>query len=144
MTKKERLVKLLKKSTKWWNFYRKITNLCNANLCNANLRSASLCGADLSGASLCNANLCGADLRYADLDFSQWGLSCKTLKTKIDSQIISQLLYHACMPAQNNKLELNADIEKLFKLKTFQKVVNQFHRVEECGEFKEIKVKEKK
>ena len=70
---------------------------------------------------------------------SQLQLSCNTLHAKFDSKIITQILYHAAKPTQNNRLELDDDIIELFNYELFKKVVNKFHRVEECGEFKGVK-----
>ena len=110
-------------------------DLSYANLLNANLRHANLSHADLSYANLSHADLSHADLRHADLDFSMLYFSCYSLKTKFEKKHIIQILYHAAKPAQNNKLDLDDDIEELFNSELFKKVVNKFHRVDECGEF---------
>ena len=116
-------------------------NLCGANLCDANLRGANLRDADLRGANLRDAdlhypNLRDANLRGANLDFSCLDLSCKTLSTIFDEKQLIQFLFHVALPTQNNSLNIqDKDLKKLLNLKTFQKVVNKFHRVEECGIF---------
>ena len=103
------------------------------------LTGAILRGADLRGLNLSYTDLTGADLTGAILDFASWSLSCKTLSAKIDNRLIVQLLYHASIPAQRNKLELEADIIKLFNSKLFKSVVNKFHRVKECEIFEGVK-----
>jgi hypothetical protein len=110
------------------------TDLREADFRGANLRTTNLQGVDLRGAKLQNADLFGADL-----DFSVWPLRCGSLSAKIDDRIITQLLYHAAMPAQNNDIVTDPDIEKLFNSKLFKKVVNKFHRVQECGKFEGVK-----
>jgi len=121
-------------------------NLSGANLSHTNLRGADLSdtdlsGADLRGANLRGANLRGADLRYtilsgADLDFSCLDLSCKSLSALFDEKHLIQFLYHVAIPTQNNSLNIkDKDLKKLLNMKSFQKVVNKFHRVEECGTF---------
>ena len=115
-------------------------NLRSADLSSANLRYADLRSADLSSANLRYANLSSADLsyadlRYANLDFSCMDFSCKSLKTKYDNKHIIQILYHAGKPCENNHIELDADTKKLLNCKMFKKVVNKFHRADECGIF---------
>ena len=116
-------------------------NLRDANLHYANLRGANLRDADLRGANLRDAdlhypNLRGANLRGANLDFSCLDLSCKTLSTIFDEKQLIQFLFHVAMPTQNNSLNIqDKDLKKLLNMKTFQKVVNKFHKVEECGTF---------
>ena len=122
------------------------TDLTGADLTGADLTGADLTGADLRGLNLSYTDLTGADLTGADLtgailDFASWSLSCRTLSAKIDNRLIVQLLYHASIPAQRNKLELEADIIKLFNSKLFKSIVNKFHRVNECGIFEGIKKK---
>ena len=80
-------------------------------------------------------DLRSADLSSADLDFSCMGFSCKTLETKYDNKHIIQILYHAGKPCENNHIELDADTKKLLNSKMFKKVINKFHRAEECGIF---------
>ena len=103
------------------------------------LRSANLNSANLRSADLRSANLCSANLRSADLDFSDLHFSCKTLSAKFDQKHIIQILYHAAMPAQKNKLKLDDDLQALLNSEPFKKVVNKFHRIKECEEFKGIK-----
>jgi uncharacterized protein YjbI with pentapeptide repeats len=114
-------------------------DLREADLRKANLREVDLSGADLIGADLRWADLSGADLIGADLDFSVLHFSCKTLSTKFDQKHIIQILYHAAMPCQKNSLKLDKDVKALLSSKMFKKVVNKFHRVEECGQFTSVK-----
>lgn len=86
-----------------------------------------------------SANLESANLRGADLDFSCLDLSCKTLKAKFDKKHIIQILYHAAMPCQNNKLDLDSDLIELLNSELFKKVVNKFHKVGEYGIFEGAK-----
>ena len=159
-TTKEKMITTLKTKVDVWNRWREMfpsnpdlrganlwdANLCDANLHNANLHNANLRGAYLRGAylwdanlwdaNLWDANLCDANLRGANLDFSCLDLSCKTLSTIFDEKQLIQFLFHVAMPTQNNSLNIqDKDLKKLLNLKTFQKVVNKFHRVEECGIF---------
>ena len=107
-----------------------------ANLGGADLHYANLIGADLHYANLIGAYLHYANLRGANLDFSCLDLSCKTLSTIFDEKQLIQFLFHVALPTQNNSLNIqDKDLKKLLNLKTFQKVVNKFHRVEECGIF---------
>jgi NADPH-dependent 7-cyano-7-deazaguanine reductase QueF-like protein len=110
-------------------------NLSSANLRSADLRSANLRYADLRYADLSYADLRSANLSSANLDFSCMNFSCKSLKTKYDNKHIIQILYHAGKPCENNHIELDADTKKLLNSKMFKKVVNKFHRTEECGIF---------
>jgi hypothetical protein len=110
-------------------------DLRSADLSYADLRSADLSYANLRDADLRSADLRDADLRDADLDFSCMGFSCKTLETKYDNKHIIQILYHAGKPCENNHIELDADTKKLLNSKMFKKVINKFHRAEECGIF---------
>ena len=157
---KEKMIGTLKTKADVWNRWRKLspsnpnlsgadlryanlgyTDLRYANLSHTNLRGADLSDTDLSGADLRGANLRGADLRYtilsgADLDFSCLDLSCKSLSALFDERHLIQFLYHVAIPTQNNSLNIkDKDLKKLLNMKSFQKVVNKFHRVEECGTF---------
>ena len=159
-TTEEKKITTLKTKVDVWNRWREMfpsnPDLRGANLRDANLRDADLCDADLWDANLIDANLIGADLHYANLhyadlrgadlhyanlrganlDFSCLDLSCKTLSTIFDEKQLIQFLFHVAMPTQNNSLNIqDKDLKKLLNLKTFQKVVNKFHRVEECGIF---------
>jgi hypothetical protein len=88
-------------------------------------------------ADLSEADLSGANLRGADLDFSTLHFSCKTLKAKFDQKHIIQILYHAAAPCKNDsEIVTDPDLQELLKSEMFIKVVNKFHRVEECGELK--------
>ena len=95
----------------------------------------ALAAAIKDGAKLRGADLRGADLRGANLDFSVLSFSCKTLSTKFDQKQITQILYHAAKPTENNKLEIDEDLKNLLSSDLFKKVVNKFHRVEKCGMF---------
>jgi hypothetical protein len=114
-------------------------DLSRANLSEANLSGANLSEANLSGTNLSRANLSETNLSEANLDYSVLHFSCKTLSTKFDQKHIIQILYHAAMPCQKNALKLDKDIAKLLNSASFKKVVNKFHRVEECGQFTSIK-----
>ena len=127
---KEKMIGTLKTKADVWNRWREMFP-SNPNLHGANLIDANLCDANLIG-----ANLRDADLRGANLDFSCLDLSCKTLSTIFDEKQLIQFLFHVALPTQNNSLNIqDKDLKKLLNLKTFQKVVNKFHRVEECGIF---------
>lgn len=83
--------------------------LSGADLSGANLSCAILSNADLTGAKLWGVNLMdvilrGADLRGANLDHSAWPLWCGTAHSdiKVDKKIAAQLLYHACIIAQQH------------------------------------------
>jgi len=111
-------------------------NLIGADLSDANLSCANLSDANLSCANLRRADLSDADLRRANLDYTSWHFSCRTLSAKIDERLIIQLLYHAAMPTQNNNCELtDKDVIDLLNSELFKKVVNKFHRVDECGNY---------
>ena len=114
-------------------------DLSRADLSEANLSSADLSSANLRRADLSSADLSEANLSRADLDFSVLHFSCKTLSTKFDQKHIIQILYHAAMPCQKNSLKLDKDVKALLSSKMFKKVVNKFHRVEECGQFTSVK-----
>ena len=123
-SEKQRLIAILKKSVKWWSWYKKISDLSYADL-----RYADLSGADLSGANLRDADLSGADLDYSCLTFA-----CKTLKTIFDQKHIIQILYHAAKPCQNKpEIVQDEDLKKLLESDLFKTVANKFHRVKECG-----------
>ena len=127
---KYELIELLKKDVLVFNDYREKNNFERIDLSYANLSNANLYNADLS-----YANLSDADLDYASLSFS-----CKSIKAKFDEKHIIQILYHAAMPTQNNKLNIkDKDLKKLLKLTTFKKVVNKFHRIKETGKFIDFK-----
>jgi len=104
--------------------------LMGADLTGADLRYAILIGADLRGAILMGADLTGADLTGADLDYCGWIFSCKTLSAIIDDKIRIQLLYHSTKP--NGEI-VDSDLKELMNSELFKKVVNKFHRVNECG-----------
>ena len=111
---KEKIISVLKRNVGLFNRWRVLSG-----------RKPDLRSADLSY----------ADLRYANLDFSCMDFSCKSLKTKYDNKHIIQILYHAGKPCENNHIELDADTKKLLNCKMFKKVVNKFHRADECGIF---------
>jgi len=126
---KKKIISVLKRNVAVLNRWRILSGRT------PDLSYADLSYADLSSANLSSANLSSADLRYADLDFSCMGFSCKTLETKYDNKHIIQILYHAGKPCENNHIELDADTKKLLNSKMFKKVINKFHRAEECGIF---------
>jgi len=149
-TTKEKRIVTLKTKADVWNRWRKLSpsnpDLSGADLGCADLSGANLRGANLSGAILSYANLRGANLRgailrgailsYADLDFSCLDLSCNSLSALFDERHLIQFLYHVAIPTQNNSLNIkDKDLKKLLNMKAFKKVVNKFHRVEECGTF---------
>jgi len=144
-TTKEKMIVTLKTKAYVWNRWRKLSpsnpdlsgaNLSGAILSYANLSYADLRGAILRGAILSGADLSGAILSGADLDFSCLDLSCKSLSALFDEKHLIQFLYHVAIPTQNNSLNIkDKDLKKLLNMKSFQKVVNKFHRVEECGTF---------
>jgi uncharacterized protein YjbI with pentapeptide repeats len=120
-------------------------NLRGVDLRGVDLSYANLRGVDLRGANLSYADLRGVDLSYANLrgaklDFSCLSFSCRSLRAVFDQKHIIQILYHAAIPTQNNKLEVDQDIVKLFNSAQFKKVVNKFHRVkEDCEAFKKVR-----
>jgi uncharacterized protein YjbI with pentapeptide repeats len=105
----------------------------------ADLQRVNLRDTDLQWSDLRRVNLRDTDLHGANLDFSAWPLRCGSLSAKIDDRVIRQLLYHAAMPAQNNDIVIDPKIRDLFNSELFKKVVNEFHRMQECGEFKGVK-----
>ena len=100
-----------------------------ANLEGADLRFANLKGANLRGANLKGADLEGADLEGANLDFSAWPLWCGTAHSsiKVDKKIAAQLLYHACIVAQQH-LKIPKTILNFVK--------KNFHKFEETEKLK--------
>ena len=60
------------------------------------LRCANLQGANLRDANLREVDLQCADLRGTNLDVTGYELSCKTMGIKVDTRLVSQLLYHLC------------------------------------------------
>ena len=75
------------------------------------------------------ANLEGADLEGANLDFSAWPLWCGTAHSsiKVDKKIAAQLLYHACIVAQQH-LKIPKTILNFVK--------KNFHKFEETEKLK--------
>jgi uncharacterized protein YjbI with pentapeptide repeats len=157
---KEKLVQFLesekKNKAEIWNRWREFLysknilklDLSNSNLSNSDLRNTDFRYSDLSNSDLRNTDLRYSCLRYsnlrntdlsnsdligADLDFSCLYFSCKTLYANFDDRQLIQILYHFAKPASNSINCKDEDIKKLLKLKTFLKVVNKFHRVDECG-----------
>jgi uncharacterized protein YjbI with pentapeptide repeats len=114
-------------------------DLRGSDLSDCDLSDCDLSGSDLRGSNLRGSNLRGSDLSDCDLDFSALSFSCKSLSAKFDQKHIIQILYHAAKPTQQNTLDLGLDIKELFNSDIFKKVVNKFHRVEECGEFTGVK-----
>ena len=101
-------------------------NLQGANLQGANLQEADLWQADLRRVDLRRADLRRADLQEADLqganfDFSCWPLWCGSIKVKLDSKQLRQLVYHALVNADD---ELKAIIAP-----ELTEYANGFHRV---------------
>lgn len=117
-------------------------DLCEANLLGAdlrgsclreaNLRGANLRGANLRGADLYDVNFEGTNLEGANIDYSCWPLWCGSLKTKGDSKIVIQLLYHTLRLAESSDID-EALKDALFSDKLIEQA-NRFHRVEECGQ----------
>ena len=153
--KKDRLIKLLKKSVRWWNWYRRYTdfrevdlsgadlrradlsgadlrraNLSCANLSYANLSSANLSSANLSYAGLRRANLSGADLAGTDIDFSAIPLKCSSFDIKIDKNIAGQWLLHFLKFQCDDKL-----VKKVQNLKSVKELASKYKRVK-SGEIK--------
>ncbi len=111
-------------------------NLSNANLPHADLFSANLLKANLSNANLYKANLTGVDLFGVDLseaklDTSCWPLWCGTAHSNIkaDKKIAAQLLYHACIIAQQHT-QIPESITKF--------ISEYFHRYDEVEKLEEI------
>lgn len=120
-------------------------DLYDADLCRADLRGADLRGADLCYADLCYANLCHADLRYANMDYAGLPLWCGGLHMHVDDRIGIQLLYHAVANILFSK-NTSVWLKKAVSLETILNVVNNFHRVNECGKvepYYEVKPNEK-
>ena len=136
---KQRQVAILKKSVKWWNWYRKITNYKRINLSGSDLFGSDLSGSDLSGSNLSGSNLFGSNLSGSDLsgsniDYSCIPFACKTLKTKFGQKHIIQILYHAAKPCQYYpEIVQDEDLKELLNSDLFKKVANKFHRGGECG-----------
>ena len=112
------------------------SNLRGSNLRDSDLSYSYLSGSDLRGSDLSYSNLRGSNLSYSNLsgsnlDYSCWGLSCKTLNVKIDKKIAVQLLYHTMRAMQ---FVDDKECKEFLRNKSNMKLVNQFHRVEECGE----------
>ncbi len=108
-------------------------NLRDADLCNADLRNADLRHANLRGANLRDADLRDADLRDADMDYAVLPLWCGGLHMHVDDRIGIQMLYHAVANILFSK-NTSVWLKKAVSLKTILRVVNKFHRVDECGE----------
>lgn len=116
------------------------TDLRRANLRNADMRDTDLRGADLRGADLRDADLCDADIDYAALP-----LWCGGLHMHVDDRIGIQLLYHAVANILFSK-NTSVWLKKSVSFKTILRVVNKFHRVDECGKVEpycEVKPNEK-
>ena len=112
-------------------------DLRSADLRSANLRYADLRYADLRSADLSSADLRSADLSSANLDFSAFPLWCGGLDVHIDDKQATQLLYHFMRNVQYSKNTSKA-LKKICRIKPLVKQANKFHRVEECGELKEL------
>ena len=133
---KEKMIEFLKSNKKnkikIWNRWRRM------NYYKIDMSWANMSGADMSWANMSRANMSGANMSRANIDFTNI-FSCKWLSAKFDKVHIIQMLYHAAMPCQNNKLDLDQDIIDLFNSDSFKKIVNRFHRVDECGKFTGVK-----
>lgn len=106
---------------------------------------ANLRGADLRDTDLRGADLTGADLHYADMDYAVLPLWCGGLHMHVDDRIGIQLLYHAVANILFSK-NTSVWLKKAVSLKTILRVVNKFHRVDECGKVEpycEVKPNEK-
>ena len=101
------------------------------NMEKCNLSGSDLSDSNLSYSNLSGSNLSGSNLSGSNLDYSCWGLSCKTLNVKIDKKIAVQLLYHTMRAMQ---FVDDKECKEFLRNKSNMKLVNQFHRVEECGE----------
>ena len=112
-------------------------DLSSADLSSANLSSANLSSADLSYANLSSADLSSADLSSADLDYSAFPLWCGGLDIHIDDKQATQLLYHLIRNVQYSKNTSKA-MKKICRIKSLINQANKFHRVNECGEIKEM------
>ena len=133
-SKKERQIAILKKSIKWWNWYRKISNISDIDLSYANLSNSDLSGSDLRYADLHDSDLRRVDLSGANLDYSCLTFACKTLSTVFDQKHIYQMLYHAAKPSQYYpEIMQDDDLKELLNSDLFKKVANKFHMAEECG-----------
>ena len=108
-----------------------------ANLRSANLRSADLSSANLRSADLRSADLRSADLRSADLDYSAFPLWCGGLDVHIDDRQATQLMYHLIRNVLYSKNTSKA-LKKICRIKSLVNQANKFHRVNECGEIKEM------
>ena len=112
-------------------------NLRYADLHYADLRSADLRYADLRYANLHYADLRSADLRYANLDHSAFPLWCGGLDVHIDDKQATQLLYHLIRNVQYSKNTSKA-LKKICRIKSLVNQANKFHKVDECGNLKEL------
>ena len=106
-------------------------NMEKCDLRGSDLSYSNLSYSDLSGSDLSDSNLSYSNLSGSNLDYSCWGLSCKTLNVKIDKKIAVQLLYHTMRAMQSVD---DKECKEFLRNKSNMKLVNQFHRVEECGE----------
>ena len=98
----------------------------------ADLRYANLRYADLH-----YADLRSADLRYANLDHSAFPLWCGGLDVHIDDKQATQLLYHLIRNVQYSKNTSKA-LKKICRIKSLVNQANKFHKVDECGNLKEL------
>ena len=144
----EKLSEILQEHKKWLDSNGEEGT--RADLRDADLRVADLRVADLCHANLCYANLCQADLRDADLcdadmDYAVLPLWCGGLHMHVDDRIGIQLLYHAVANILFSK-NTSVWLKKAVSLETILRVVNKFHRVDECGKVEpycEVKPNEK-
>ena len=86
-----------------------------------------------------------ADLCDADMDYAVLPLWCGGLHMHVDDRIGIQLLYHAVANILFSK-NTSVWLKKAVSLETILRVVNKFHRVDECGKVEpycEVKPNEK-
>ena len=105
-------------------------NFSNANLSVANCSNANLYHANFSHAKLNGCKFCHTCLIGVNLTNSCWPLNESVEEAEIDSGLIRQLLFKAFMPTQNSDIKLDADIKKLFKLKSFLNVIDKYEEKE--------------
>lgn len=98
----------------------------------ASLNGADLCYANLRFANLRYIDLRDADLNGADMDYAVLPLWCDGLHMHVDDRIGIQMLYHAVANILFSK-NTSVWLKKAVSLKTILRVVNKFHRVDECG-----------
>jgi uncharacterized protein YjbI with pentapeptide repeats len=109
-------------------------NFHGSNILESDLCKSSLIDTDLTHSMIHNTSLYNTDLTGADLDFSNFQLSCNSLRIKkVDARLVKQLLYHTLTLAKACDAP---EVKQLLKLKSVKALANQFHRIDECGEIK--------